>query len=200
MKQMYRHFFKRLFDIILSLIGLPFFLILLLIIAPIIYFTDNGNIFYVAKRLGKNGKVFNMYKFRSMRMNAPDIRNEDGSTFNSDFDPRLTKIGKFLRKTSIDEIPQIINVLLGSMSFIGPRPDLESQIIYYDMEKETKFKVKPGITGYAQVNGRNDISWNEKNELDRYYEKKMNLYLDMKIFFMTIIKVLKRDGVNKNAK
>lgn len=194
---MYRHFFKRLLDIILSLIGMPFFLVLLIFIGPIIYFSDKGNIFYVAKRLGKNGKVFNMYKFRSMKINAPDIRNEDGSTFNSDDDPRLTKIGKILRKTSIDEIPQIINVFLGTMSFIGPRPDLDSQIIYYDMEKETKFNIKPGITGYAQVNGRNDISWNEKNELDRFYAKNLNLYLDIKIFFKTIYKVLKREGVNK---
>lgn len=197
---MYRYFFKRLFDLVFALIGLPFFLVLLIVVGPIIYFTDKGNIFYVAKRLGKNGKTFKMFKFRTMKVNAPDIRNEDGSTFNSDDDPRLTKIGKILRKTSIDEIPQIINVLFGTMSFIGPRPDLDSQIIYYDMEKETKFKVKPGITGYAQVNGRNEISWQEKNDLDRYYAKNVNLILDIKIFFKTIYKVLKREGVNKNGK
>lgn len=197
---MYRYFFKRLFDFIFALIGLPFFIVLVIIIGPIIYLTDRGSILYVSKRLGKNGKTFKMYKFRTMKVNAPDIRNEDGSTFNSDDDLRLTKIGKILRKTSIDEIPQIINVLFGTMSFIGPRPDLDSQIIYYDMDKETKFKVKPGITGYAQVNGRNEISWQEKNELDRYYAKNVSLILDIIIFFKTIYKVLKREGVNKSGK
>jgi undecaprenyl phosphate N,N'-diacetylbacillosamine 1-phosphate transferase len=109
--ELYRKFFKRLFDIILSFLALPFFLILLVVLVPIIYFSDKGSIFYNAPRLGRDGKVFKMYKFRSMKVNSPDLRNEDGSTFNGESDPRLTKFGKFLRKSSIDEIPQIINVI-----------------------------------------------------------------------------------------
>lgn len=194
---LYRKFFKRLFDIIFSLIVLPFFFILLIILSPIIYFADNGPIFYIAPRLGKNGRIFKMYKFRSMKVNAPDIRNEDGSTFNSDNDPRLTKIGKILRKTSIDEIPQLLNILKGDMSFIGPRPDLANQIDFYDLSSEKKFNVKPGITGYAQVKGRNSISWDEKNKLDRYYVKNVSFLLDFKIFVLTILKIIKAEGVNK---
>ena len=194
---LYKKFLKRIFDIIMSLIALPFFFILLLIIAPLIYLSDKGSIFYIAPRLGKDGKVFNMYKFRSMKMNAPDIRNEDGSTFNSDSDVRLIKIGNFLRKTSIDEIPQILNILKGDMSLIGPRPDLSSQIEFYDITCELKFTVRPGLTGYAQVKGRNTISWEEKNQLDRYYVENISLFLDIRIFFLTIIKIFKAEGVNK---
>jgi lipopolysaccharide/colanic/teichoic acid biosynthesis glycosyltransferase len=194
---MYKRFVKRLLDIIISLLALPFFFILLIILTPIIYFSDKGSIFYNASRLGKDGKVFKMFKFRSMKMNAPDIRNEDGSTFNAENDPRLTKIGKFLRKTSLDEIPQVLNIFKGDMSLIGPRPDLASQIEFYDLNSELKFTVRPGLTGYAQVKGRNTISWKEKNQLDRYYVENISLLLDIKIFFLTIIKIFKAEGVNK---
>ena len=118
---MYEKYIKRLFDIVVALIGLPFFAVIFLIIAPIIYLTDKGPIFYNAPRLGRKGKVFNMCKFRSMKVNAPDIRNADGSTFNGKDDPRVTKIGKIMRKTSLDEIPQLLNVLKGDMSLVGPR-------------------------------------------------------------------------------
>ena len=111
-------FFKRLFDIILSLIALPFVLLLIVIFAPIIYFTDKGPVFYNAPRLGKKGKVFKMYKLRSMKVNAPDIKNADGSTYNGDNDPRVTKVGRFIRKTSIDEFPQFLNVLKGERGII----------------------------------------------------------------------------------
>ena len=114
---------KRAIDFIIGLIALPFILLVTVVIAPLIYFNDKGPIFYNAERLGKNGIPFKMYKFRSMMVNAPDIRNEDGSTYNGDADPRVTKIGRFMRKTSIDELPQFLNVLLGNMSLIGPRPD-----------------------------------------------------------------------------
>src|SRR3954467_12999028 len=116
---MYKSFLKRIFDLILALVALPFWFIILIVIGPIIYFQDKGFIFYNAPRLGKNGKIFKMYKFRSMKMNAPDLRNEDGSTYNAEDDPRLTKTGKFLRKNSLDEIPQILNVIKGDMSLIG---------------------------------------------------------------------------------
>jgi len=112
---MYKKYFKRVFDLLLALIALPFWLILLIIIAPLIYFDDKGPIFYNAPRLGKNGVIFKMYKFRTMKVNSPDLRNEDGSTYNSENDPRLTRIGRLLRKTSLDETPQIINVLKGDM-------------------------------------------------------------------------------------
>lgn len=109
---MYKHFFKRLFDLIIALFALPFVLLLILIMVPLIWLTDRGPTFYNAQRVGLNGKIFKMFKFRSMKVNAPDIRNTDGSTFNSSDDPRVTRIGRFIRKTSIDEIPQILNVLI----------------------------------------------------------------------------------------
>ena len=120
---MYVHFFKRLIDILIGLCALPFVVLVILVFGPIIYFTDKGSIFYKAKRIGQGGKLFGMYKFRSMIMNAPDIRMANGDTYNGDDDPRVTKIGRFMRKTSIDEIPQFLNVLNGTMIFIGPRPD-----------------------------------------------------------------------------
>jgi len=193
---LYKKFFKRFFDITFSILGLPLFGLILLFIGPIIYFSDKGSIFYNAPRLGKNGEIFIMYKFRSMKMNAPDIRNQDGSTYNAENDPRLTRIGRLLRKTSIDETPQILNVLKGDMSFIGPRPDLSSQIIYYDLNKELKFKMRPGITGYAQVKGRNSLTWKEKNQLDRFYVMNASFILDIKILILTVIKIIKAEGVN----
>lgn len=194
---MYKNFFKRLFDILFSLILLPFFFVLLLFLIPVIFLSDKGSVFYSASRLGKHGKEFKMYKFRTMKMNSPDLRNEDGSTFNSEKDYRLTKIGGLLRKTSIDEIPQIINILKGDMSLIGPRPDLSSQKEFYDISNEIKFSVRPGLTGYAQVKGRNTISWKEKIQLDRYYVENVSLLLDVKIFLLTIVKIFKAEGVNK---
>ena len=134
---MYSRGIKRVFDFIIGLIALPFVLVITIIIAPIIYLNDKGPIFYNASRLGKNGKPFKMYKFRSMMVNAPDIRNEDGSTYNGDDDPRVTKVGRFMRKTSIDELPQFLNVFLGDMSLIGPRPDpLDDMEIYTEHQKK----------------------------------------------------------------
>ena len=143
---MYKYLIKRILDIILAILLLPFLFVTTILIAPLIYLEDGGSIFYNSKRLGKHGKVFIMYKFRTMKENARDIRNADGSTYNSIYDPRVTKIGKVLRRTSIDEIPQIINVLKGDMSFIGPRPDLPEHIMLYTNEEKRKLKVRPGIT------------------------------------------------------
>ncbi len=143
---MYKYLIKRILDIILAILLLPFLFVTTILIAPLIYLEDGGSIFYNSKRLGKNGKVFIMYKFRTMKENARDIRNADGSTYNSIYDPRVTKIGKVLRRTSIDEIPQIINVIKGNMSFIGPRPDLPEHIMLYTNEEKRKLKVRPGIT------------------------------------------------------
>lgn len=196
---MYSRGIKRVFDFIIGLIALPFVLVITIIIAPIIYLNDKGPVFYNASRLGKNGKPFKMYKFRSMMVNAPDIRNEDGSTYNGDDDPRVTKVGRFMRKTSIDELPQFFNVLLGDMSLIGPRPDpLDDMEIYTERQKK-KLRVRPGITGYNQAYYRNSVEQNEKFEHDVYYAENISFVLDVKIFFKTIATVLTHDSVYNDA-
>lgn len=187
---MYKKVFKRFFDIILSLIALPFLGIIFVIVAPIIYCEDKGSPFYNGKRLGKNGKIFKMYKFRSMKLNAPDIRNADGSTFNTADDPRLTKIGKFIRTTSIDELTQILNVLLGDMSFIGPRPDLPEHFSLYEGNEHRKLEVRPGISGYSQAFFRNSIEWKERIANDVFYIDHLSYWMDVKIFFKTIQSIL----------
>lgn len=196
---MYSKGIKRILDFIIGLIVLPFIVVITLIMAPIIYFNDKGPIFYNASRLGKNGKPFKMYKFRSMMVNAPDIRNKDGSTYNGDDDPRVTKVGHFMRKTSIDELPQFLNVLLGDMSLIGPRPDpLDDMEIYTEHQKK-KLNVRPGITGYNQAYYRNSVEQNEKFEHDVYYAENISFFLDIKIFFKTIATILTRDNVYNDA-
>lgn len=196
---MYKHFLKRIIDIIISLIALPFVLISIMIVGTMIYICDKGPIFYNAKRVGKDFKIFRMYKFRTMYLNAPDIRNEDGSTFNSKDDPRVTPIGRFLRKASIDEIPQFINVLKGDMSIIGPRPILpkddysEMAIYLKDM-----MKYRPGITGYNQAYFRNSIDRLQKYKNDAYYCQNLSFCMDIKIFFNTIITVILGRNINTN--
>jgi undecaprenyl phosphate N,N'-diacetylbacillosamine 1-phosphate transferase len=192
---MYKKYFKRIFDLILSLIALPCWFIILILVALIIYFQDKGPIFYNAPRLGKDGKIFKMYKFRSMKVNAPDIRNEDGSTFNSEDDPRLTKIGKFIRKTSLDETPQLLNIIKGDMSIIGPRPDLPEHRELYEENEERKLEVRPGVSGYNQAYYRNTVPWKERIQHDIYYIDHLSLCLDIKIFFKTAVSVLKREDI-----
>ena len=192
---MYKKYFKRILDLILALIALPFWFIIMIIVGPIIYFQDKGPIFYNAPRLGKDGKIFIMYKFRSMKVNVPDIRNEDGSTYNSEDDPRLTKIGKFIRKTSLDETPQLLNVIKGDMSIIGPRPDLPEHRLLYEGNEERKLEVRPGISGYNQAYYRNTIPWKERIQHDIYYIDHLSLWLDIKIFFKTAVSVLKREDI-----
>ncbi|AGK55926.1 sugar transferase [Bacillus sp. 1NLA3E] len=192
---MYKSFFKRVFDLILAIIALPFWLIILVIVGPIIYFQDKGSIFYNAPRLGRNGRVFKMYKFRSMKINAPDLRNEDGSTFNAEDDPRLTRIGKFIRKTSLDETPQLLNIIKGDMSIIGPRPDLPEHLKLYDGNEARKLEVSPGVTGFNQAYYRNTVPWKERIQHDIYYIDNLSILLDVKIFFKTAVSVLKREDV-----
>jgi lipopolysaccharide/colanic/teichoic acid biosynthesis glycosyltransferase len=192
---MYKRYFKRIFDLILSLIAIPIWFIILVIIGPIIYFQDKGPIFYNAPRLGKNGKIFKMCKFRSMKVNAPDIRNEDGSTYNSEDDPRLTKIGKFIRKTSIDETPQLLNIMKGDMSIIGPRPDLPEHMELYEDNEVRKLEIRPGVTGYNQAYFRNTIPWKDRIKNDIYYIDNLSLWMDIKVFFKTAVSVLKRESV-----
>lgn len=192
---MYRNFFKRIFDLVLALIALPFWLIILVVVGPMIYFQDKGSIFYNAPRLGKDGKIFKMYKFRSMKMNAPDLRNEDGSTFNAEDDPRLTKIGKFIRKTSLDETPQLLNIIKGEMSIIGPRPDLPEHRELYEGNEVRKLEIRPGVTGYNQAYFRNTVPWKERIKNDIYYIDHLTMWMDIKVFFKTAVSVLKREDV-----
>ena len=196
---MYRKFGKRFFDIVLSTLGLIVFAIIFIPKSIAIYLEDRGPIFYNASRLGKDGKVFKMYKFRSMKVNAPDLRKADGSTYNGEDDPRLTKVGKFIRKTSLDEAPQVINVFIGNMSVIGPRPDLPEHIKEYVGDEIRKLEVIPGITGYSQAYYRNSIEWKERIKHDIYYVDNLSLVMDIKVFFKTIMTVLKKEGVYVNA-
>jgi len=191
----YRNFFKRIFDLVLAIIALPFWLIILVVVGPMIYFQDKGSILYNAPRLGKDGKIFKMYKFRSMKMNAPDLRNEDGSTFNAEDDSRLTKIGKFIRKTSLDETPQLINIIKGDMSIIGPRPDLPEHMELYEGNEARKLEIRPGVTGYNQAYFRNTIPWKERIKNDIYYIDHLSMWMDIKVFFKTAVSVLKREDV-----
>lgn len=190
--------FKRFCDIVISLIALPFVLLALIIVGPIIYFTDKGPIFYNAPRLGRKGKVFKMYKFRSMKVNSPNIKNADGSTYNGENDPRVTKIGKIMRKTSVDELPQFLNVLKGDMSFIGPRAHLTTSYTGYenlDERRKRRLDVRPGLTGYNQAYYRNSASSEQKMENDIYYVEHISLWLDIKILFKTVFSVLKRENI-----
>lgn len=196
---MYRKFGKRLVDILISTLGLIIFIIIFIPVSIAIYLEDKGPIFYNAPRLGKDGKVFKMYKFRSMKVNAPDLRKADGSTYNGEDDPRLTNVGKFIRKTSLDETPQLLNVLIGNMSIIGPRPDLPEHIEKYVGDELRKLEVLPGITGYSQAYYRNSIEWKERIKHDIYYIDNLSLVMDIKIFIKTIMTVLKKEGVYINA-
>ena len=196
---MYVHFFKRLVDILIGLCALPFVLLVIIVFAPIIYFTDRGPVFYNATRSGKGYKPFKMFKLRSMYVNSPDLKNPDGSTFNSDNDPRVTPIGHFLRKTSLDEFPQFLNVLKGDISFIGPRPKLYLPEKYPNglpkyMAKS--FLVKPGITGYAQAYYRNSITQQEKFHWDGYYAENVSFVMDVKIILKTFKSVFFRENIN----
>ncbi|MFL2060980.1 sugar transferase [Marinilactibacillus psychrotolerans] len=192
---MYRNFLKRILDILISITGLPVFFLLYIIFGFLIKLEDKGPIFYKADRIGKDSKSYKMYKFRSMKVNAPTLLNKDGSTYNSKDDPRVTKIGKFMRETSIDETPQILNVLKGDMSIIGPRASLSSVLDTYQDDEIDKMKVRPGITGYTQAYYRNGLSNREKRLKDAWYANNVSIWLDVKIFFKTIITVIKKDGL-----
>ena len=197
---MYNKFFKRLIDLVLSLIALPFVLLVIVIMAPFIYFEDKGPVFYNAPRVGMNGKVFKMFKLRSMYVNAPDIRNADGSTYNAADDPRVTKVGKFMRKTSVDELPQILNVFLGHMSFIGPRPSTPNILNDLTPLKAERLKVRPGITGYTQMMYRNSAQGVARYTADKYYVDHVSFLFDVKILLKTVLKVIKRENIYNSGK
>ena len=196
---MYEKYVKRLLDILISFLSLPFVLLLVVISAPIIYFADRGPVFYNSDRLGYKCKKFKMYKLRTMRMNSPDIRNSDGSTYNSKFDSRVTAVGRILRVTSLDEIPQFINILIGDMSFIGPRPGLPDVWGDYDDNEMKRRSVKPGITGYSQAYYRNSDSMEERMANDIWYSQNVSFLLDLKILIKTVSSVLKRENIDRNT-
>ena len=187
---MYKLFIKRILDLIIGILAFPFFCIALIIFGPIIKLSDKGPVFYNAQRIGRNGKLFKMYKFRSMFVNAPDIRLADGSTYNAVNDPRVTRVGKFMRSTSIDELPQILNILNGTMSLIGPRPDPPDWLDKYPEDIKVFLTVRPGLTGYCQAYWRNGADGEEKMKADAYYAQHLSFLFDVKIFFMTITRVL----------
>ena len=191
---MYRGLIKRGFDccvaLVIMLLFVPVFLVCMMVLGIV---NRDINIFFLQARPGKNGKIFYVVKFKTMT----DERGTNGELLPDE--KRLTKIGKFIRSTSLDELPQLINVLKGDMSLIGPRPLLPQYLPLYTKEQIRRHDVRPGITGWAQVNGRNDISWGKKFELDVWYVDHLSFWLDMKIIFLTIWKVLKRDGVSKEG-
>lgn len=196
---MYRKYWKRILDIVCAILLLPFFLLILLVVAPAILIDDSGPVFYNAERLGRNGKIFRMYKFRSMKVNAPDLRNADGTTFNSKEDSRVTRVGRILRKTSLDEVPQILNILKGDMSFVGPRPDLPDSIVWYTGDRKKKLQVFPGITGYSQAYYRNSSTLEQRFSGDLYYTENLSFLLDIRIIGKTLETVLKKDNIYRNA-
>ena len=196
---MYKAFFKRFLDIVGALILLPFVLLEVIIAAPFIHFTDGGPVFYNALRKGRKCKTFKMFKLRTMYVDSPDLKNPDGSTFNSDKDPRVTPVGRLLRKTSLDEFPQFLNVLIGDMSFIGPRPTLATKTLEYDSlegDRKKRYSVRPGVTGYAQAFYRNSITQDEKFHYDAYYADHLSFLLDVKVLWQTFISVLGRKNIN----
>jgi lipopolysaccharide/colanic/teichoic acid biosynthesis glycosyltransferase len=190
-------FVKRTFDITVATVLMIPVGIIICGSAIAIKIEDRGPIFYLANRTGRYGKIFKMYKLRSMKVNAPDIRLEDGSTYNGDDDPRVTKFGRFARKTSIDELPQIINILKGDMTFIGPRPDTPIGSAQYTDEEKIILTVRPGITGYNQALNRNSVLTSEKLKNDIYYVNHASLRFDTQIALMTIKTVLGQKNINR---
>ncbi|HEA8164701.1 TPA: undecaprenyl phosphate N,N'-diacetylbacillosamine 1-phosphate transferase [Campylobacter coli] len=189
---MYEKWIKRIFDFVLALFLLVFFSPLILITALLLKITQ-GSVIFTQNRPGLNEKIFKIYKFKTMS----DERDEKGELLSDEL--RLKAFGKIVRSLSLDELLQLFNVLKGDMSFVGPRPLLVEYLSLYNEEQKLRHKVRPGITGWAQVNGRNAISWQKKFELDVYYVKNISFLLDLKIMFLTALKVLKRSGVSKEG-
>lgn len=191
---MYCNYFKRILDFIISLIALIVLSPLLLVITILLYiYNDGAGAFFLQERPGKNGKIFKIIKFKTMN----DRRDEQGKLL-PDIS-RLTRVGRFVRQLSLDEIPQLINVLKGDMSLIGPRPLLVQYLPLYSERQSRRHEVRPGITGWAQVNGRNSLTWKERFELDVWYVDHISLKTDIKILYLTIIKVIRRDNIDNHS-
>ena len=206
-KKVLYKFTKRIIDIIGSIIGILILIptTLIIYLARKVLKEDKGPLFYEQLRYGKNGKVFRLYKFRSMCIGADkklkeylenndEAREEFEKTHKLQNDPRITKIGNFLRKSSLDELPQMINILKGDMSFVGPRPVVEKEVEEYGANKDKFLSVRPGLTGYWQVNGRSNTTYEERMKMELYYVDNCSLWLDIKIFFKTFITVFKKEG------
>ncbi len=190
---------KRLADIVLSAAALILLSPILLLIALVIKIKSPGPVFFRQKRLGRKARIFRIFKFRTMHHNAPVLTNADGSTYTGTDDPRIFPIGSKLRKYSLDELPQFINVFLGDMSIVGPRPDMEEHLQMYGPHQMQKLDMKPGITGWAAVNGRNSIPWEKRVELDIWYIDHYSLWLDLKTALMTIPVLLFGKGINQKT-
>ncbi len=198
-------FIKRCIDFLLSLLAIPIYLVIYALVAVVVKFTDGGPVLYKTTRIGKGGKPFRMYKFRTMKMNADRLEDfltpEELENYKKEYklkkDPRITKIGKILRKTSADELPQILNVLKNDMSLIGPRPVLNEETLLYGNDRNTLLSVKPGLTGYWQAYARNDVGYADgrRQKMELYYVKNRSIRLDTKIFFATIRRVFSGKGV-----
>ena len=190
---MYKIFFKPLLDFVLSLLGIIVTSPIFLIVFIALLFANRGKVFFLQNRPGKNGGIFKIIKFRTMN----DKKDAHGNLLPDE--ERLTTIGKLVRKTSLDEIPQLINVLLGNMSLIGPRPLLPEYLPLYNDVQKKRHLIKPGITGWAQINGRNAVEWEKKFMFDVWYVENLSFLLDLQIMFLTLKKVLKLEGVNREG-
>jgi len=190
---LYRNYLKRIVDFFVSLTAFCLLLPFFLIITVLLFAANQGSPFFVQARPGKNGRIFRLVKFKTMN------DRKDGSGNLLPDAERLTGIGKFIRKTSLDEIPQLINVIKGEMSLIGPRPLLVEYLPLYNSTQKRRHEVRPGITGWAQVNGRNAISWEQKFELDVWYVDNLRLSLDFRIVLLTVLKVFKSEGISQQG-
>jgi len=190
---MYKNFIKPVIDFVLALVGFLFLSPVFVLVTIGLFFANDGKPFFFQLRPGKNGKIFKIIKFKTMT----DKKDENGNLL-PDAD-RLTKIGSFVRKTSLDEIPQLLNVIKGDMSLVGPRPLLPKYLELYNDFQRRRNEVKPGITGWAQVNGRNSISWEKKFEYDVWYVDNVSFLLDIKILILTVLKVVKSEGINEQG-
>jgi lipopolysaccharide/colanic/teichoic acid biosynthesis glycosyltransferase len=190
---MYKKFLKRFFDIIISLVALILFSPVFLIVLVLLYISNDGKPFFFQQRPGWKAKPFYVIKFKTMN----DKKGKDGKLLPDK--QRITSLGRFIRSTSLDEIPQLINVFKGDMSLIGPRPLLMGYIEHYNERQARRHEVRPGISGWAQVNGRNAISWEKKFEFDVWYIEHLSFLLDVKIIYLTIMKVFRKEGINNDA-
>ena len=183
-----KYLFDKIFSLLLIILLSPFFII----ISILIKLESEGSVFFIQERVGKNHKLFNIYKFRTM---VSDAINKGNGVYTEKDDPRITGIGRFLRNTSLDEIPQLLNILKGDMSIIGPRPTLEYQVKQYDDFQMKRLLMKPGVTGLAQIRGRNSISWPERIKHDVEYIEKWSIWLDIKILVKTVFVIFKKEGI-----
>jgi lipopolysaccharide/colanic/teichoic acid biosynthesis glycosyltransferase len=186
---------KRAFDLAGGMLALALASPVLLLCAIAVWMDSGSPVIFTHERMGLNGRLFRMLKFRSMYRNAADLRNLDGSTFNGSNDARVTRVGRWLRRSSLDELPQLINVVRGEMSLIGPRPDLPDAVNHYRAGDDLRLQVKPGITGWAQIHGRNSLAWERRRDLDVEYVQKHSFWMDMRIILYTIPLVMLGHGI-----